>query len=368
MSKSKENKDNVVIERISAEIEKIDKKTNNIYFFTLDTKGNPSGSLEYIYKLAYILKEDGYNVTMLYQEDEDFVGVGEWMGEKYANLPHENIAKEQTGVSPSDILFIPEIFANVMTQAKQLPCKKVAILQNYDYISEQMPLSIQWGDINVLDAIANTESNKQLLSEIFPYVRTEIIPPYVDEMYRESNEPQKMVVNIVARDHSTINRIVKPFYWMYPMLKWVSFRDLRGYSNQEFADKLKEGAITIWVDENASFGYTALEAMQSGSLVLAKLPSNNLPWATTNDGEFINGCTWFSNIHQAPRMIAQLVRAWITNNQVIEDIKNEGRDVASQYTKDKTANAIKAYVASLLKKRKEELQDLIHSIKGQVKK
>ena len=368
MSKNKKDKDAVAIERINAEIEKIDKKTNNIYFFTLDTKGNPSGSLEYIYKLAYILKEEGYNVTMLYQEEEDFIGVGEWMGEKYAALPHENIAKEQTSVSPSDILFIPEIFANVMTQTKQLPCKKVTILQNYDYISEQLPLSIQWGDINVLDAITNTESNKELLSEIFPYVKTEVVTPYIDEIYRESNEPQKLVINIVTRDQSVINRIVKPFYWMYPMLKWVSFRDLRGYSNQEFAEKLREGAITIWIDDNASFGYTPLEAMQSGSVVLAKLPSNDLPWVTTDNGEFINGCTWFNNIHQLPRMIAQLVRAWITNNQVIEDIKEEGRRIASAYTKDKTENAIKNYVSSVMAKRKEDLQNLIYSIKGQVKK
>ena len=84
-----EDRKTVVIPRIQNEIDKIDKKENNIYFFVIDTKGNPSGSLEYIYKLANILKKNEYNVTMLYQEDE-FVGVRDWLGDEYADLPHEN--------------------------------------------------------------------------------------------------------------------------------------------------------------------------------------------------------------------------------------------------------------------------------------
>ena len=66
-----EEKDLTVIQRIEAEIAKIDNKESNIFFFVLDTKGNPSGSLEYIYKLAMILKENEYNVTMLYQKEEN---------------------------------------------------------------------------------------------------------------------------------------------------------------------------------------------------------------------------------------------------------------------------------------------------------
>ena len=68
-------KDTTVIERINNEIEKINKKESNIYFFVLDTKGNPSGSLAYIYNLALLLHNEGYKVSMLYQEQEEFVGV-----------------------------------------------------------------------------------------------------------------------------------------------------------------------------------------------------------------------------------------------------------------------------------------------------
>ena len=72
-----DNKKIKALEKVRAEIEKIDKKENNVYFFVLDTKGIASGSLEYIYKLAMIAKNDGYNVSMLYQieKGDEFVGV-----------------------------------------------------------------------------------------------------------------------------------------------------------------------------------------------------------------------------------------------------------------------------------------------------
>ena len=56
------NKKDIILANIKAEIDKIENKKNRIYFFVIDTKGAPSGSLEYIYNLALILKEDGYDV------------------------------------------------------------------------------------------------------------------------------------------------------------------------------------------------------------------------------------------------------------------------------------------------------------------
>lgn len=360
------NKDAIVIDRVQSEINKIKNKENNLYFFVLDTKGNPSGSLEYIYKLALILHEEGFKVTMLYQEDEEFIGVRDWLGDVYADLPHENITNEGTSVSPSDILFIPEIFSNVMTQAKQLPCKKVAILQNYDYISEQIPLSVQWGDFNVMDAIVNTEENMELLKNIFPYVKSTLVTPYIDEMFHDINEPKKMIINIIAKTPSDINRIIKPFYWAYPAYKWVTFRDLRGFPKQDFADKLREGAMTIWVDNDSSFGYSALEAMKSGSLVIAKLPNNKLPWVVDDNGDLNDCCAWFDNIHQLPKLIANLVRAWITDNTPTGTINN-GKEIAAKFTKDVTRAKICAFVLNVLKKREVELNNIILAIEEKTK-
>ena len=65
MAESK--KEEKALKRVQEEIKKIENKKSKVFFFVLDTKGNPSGSLEYIYKLAMIAKNDGYDVGMLYQ-------------------------------------------------------------------------------------------------------------------------------------------------------------------------------------------------------------------------------------------------------------------------------------------------------------
>ena len=367
-------KEEKALKRVQAEIKKIDKKENNVFFFILDTKGNPSGSLEYIYKLAMIAKNDGYKVAMLYQsadKDDKFVGVKEWLGEDYANIPHYDIASDDVEITPSDILFIPEIFANVMNQTKKLPCKRIAILQNYDYLVEQMPFAAQWGDFGILDAITNTEHNAELLKDIFPYVKTKVITPYIDKMFGTTIKPKKMIVNIVASDQEDINRIIKPFYWKYPSFKWVSFRDLRGFSKEQFAESLRDAAITIWVDDKTSFGYSALEAMKSGSIVIAKIPEEPLKWMNEDSedkvGKLRNCCIWFDDFHEVQRAIASVVRSWITD-KVPSTLFDEAKKVNELYPFETTQKEFSEYLNCVVENRKKEMEQLVSVVESKASK
>lgn len=362
-----EEKDLTVISRIESEIEKIDKKENTIFFFVIDTKGTPSGSLEYIYRLALGLSNNSYNVKMLYQlsedENDEFVGVRDWLGNDFADLPHENISNEDVGVSPSDVLFIPEIFSNIMIQTKKLPCKRIAIMQNYDYILEQMPISAQWGNFGIMEAITNTENNAQLLSEIFPYVKTTTITPYISELFGETKEPKKLIINIVAKDQRDLNRIIKPFYWKYPMLKWVSFRDLRGFPKENFATLMREAVATVWVDEDTSFGYSALEAMKSGSIVIAKTPKEPQDWMYDDDGNMLDCCVWFNSMHEVHRIIASVVRSSITDN-IPTKLKEDAIKALEPYSKERTEQEVTEYLVKVLETRKKEMEELIIQVKG----
>lgn len=357
-------KDLLAIERIENEITRIKENKNFIYFFVVDSAGSPSGSLEYIYKLAYILKQNGYNVGMLYQKEEEFIGVESWLGEKYAGLPHYDISGEEVSVTPSDILFIPEIFSNVMMQTRKLPCKRVAILQNYDYVLEQMPVSAQWGDLGIMEAITNTDANGELLKDIFPYVKTTTIHPYVDEMFTPTTKPQKMVVNLITKDQKTINRVIKPFYWKYPIYKWVTFRHLNGFSKDKFAEMLREGAITIWEDDETHFGYSPLEAMKSGSLVIAKTPDTTQEWME-KDGNLRDCCVWFSDYNKLHKIIASVVRSWVSNN-IPSEISESVNETLEMYSKDQTTKELLEYISSLIDKREKELKSMITAINSQI--
>jgi hypothetical protein len=353
-------KDLKVIENIEKEILKIDKKENRIYFFVIDTKGTPSGSLEYIYNLALILKNEGYDVNMLHTEEE-FVGVGAWLGEEYTSLPHFNVNKGEVGTSPSDVLFIPEIYSQVMNQTRNLPCKRVVILQNYDYVIEQMPYVAQFGDFGILEGITNSDYQAAELTESFPYMKLRKVRPFISKIFGSTIAPKKMVINVISKDQSDIKRIVKPFYWKYPYFKWVSFKELRNLSKDEFAKELREGAITIVVDENASFMYSALEAMKSGSITMVKVPTTTVDWA--NGDELPNCCVWFNDYDTLHKQIASVVRSWITD-KVPTVLAEEAKKVYEEFTEENTKADILAYITDVLDRRKKEMQDLVVQIKA----
>ena len=59
-------KNSIVKARIEEQIAKIDNKDFTLYFYIPDTKGVPSGSLSYIYDIAFGLKEMGYKIGLIH--------------------------------------------------------------------------------------------------------------------------------------------------------------------------------------------------------------------------------------------------------------------------------------------------------------
>lgn len=352
------------IKKIQEELDRIDKNENKVFFYVLDTEGYASGSLSYIYHLANFAKEAGYNVGMLYQSEptqkgmpeQEFMGVESWLGKEYATLPHYDVRKDEIDINPSDILFIPEIFSQVMNQTKNLPCQRIAIMQNFDYILAQMPYSAQWGDYNIVEAIANTEENAQLLKSVFPYEKVTVIPPFIDKMFGETKEPKKLIINIVAHNQDDVTRVVKPFYWKYPLMKFVSFRDLRGFSKENFANALRESFLTIWIDEPSSFGYSAIEAMKCGNVVFAMVPKENKAWMLDKDGKgFNDSCIWFDNINMMHDKIATMVRAFLTDTIPSNVYKNQ-EVVKNMYTEEASRNSFVTYLSDIIDKRKQAMK------------
>ena len=353
------------ISTLETEKKKLEDKSFNFYFFVLDTKGNPSATLRYIYQTAYTLKELGYNVTMLHQEKE-FVGVENWLGEKYASLPHKNVQSENVDISASDFLFIPEIYANVMSQTKNLPCKRVALLTNMNYLTEIIPVGVTWGDMGIDEVITTSKHNEITIKDYFPFVKSHIVSPYVPNVFRRPTKPQDLIVNFVSREPSDINKIIKPFFWKYPIYKWVSFRDLRGLPQDVFADALREGAITVWVDDDTNFGMSLLEAVKCGTLTLAKVPKVASDWMVNDENVLTNSVIWFEDIKRVPDMIASVVRTWLID-EIPSDIEEEAKKLDGLYTKEQHVTEVKeTYENGLIADRVKEIEEAIKQFQAQL--
>lgn len=359
---------------VKAEIDKIDKKESNVFFYVIDTEGYASGSLAYIYQLAKFLYDDGYNVKMIYQTDskgkekEEFVGVGGWLGEEYASLPHYDI-QSKTGVeiSQSDILFIPDIYSQVMAQTKNLPCKRIAIFQNFDFVVSQMPYSAQWGDYGIIDVLTNTKENAELIKSIFPYVKTTVVDPFIEKRFGCGQEPKKMIVNVISKNQDDTVRLMKPFFWKYPDFKWITFRDLSGMSKENFANCLREGAITVWMDENASFGYSAIEAMKSNNVVFGKLPKETKEWMLDENGNLTDCCIWFDDINKLHQNLAIVIRSFLKDGIPDKVFKSQER-AKNLYSEERTKAEILEYVKNQFAERKNVLEEFIRLANKEIEK
>lgn len=381
--------DNKALERIEESIKKLDTNNFTLYFFIVDCKNVPNGSIQYIYQLAKTLFDKGYNVEMLYQleneyteselndlrrkekpidENRVFTGVGEWLGDDYMRMSHRNISKDEWKVSPADFLFIPEVFSSLMKQTYRYkaPCKRIVILHNYDYITEFIPFNDEWGTYGIRDVISNTEQHSKMIKDVFPYVKVKTLNPYISECFRKSFKPKKLLVNIVSKSTDDVNRVMKQFYWKYPMYKFITFRDLRGYPKETFAEYLQEAAITIWIDSSTPFGYSAIEAIRCGSIVIGKIPEHIPEWMGDEKNMIDNG-VWTYDTNLIPDILSRVLGSWMQDN-VPSVLYENMEDLNNLYTKETFEKQVDEIINSYIKERKEEFKEIQKIINSQIKK
>lgn len=335
---AKKKKNNSPIEKLSAEIEKIQNKNARITFFVFDTKGMPNGELEYIYEMAVTLKNGGYNVRMLHTENE-FVGVQNWLGEEYASLPHYNATSDSVDFSPADFLIIPDACCNIVGYTKDLPCKRILLLRNMSYLFEAFPIATTLDDLRIHDAIVATEKMGETLKQLFDSVRIVNIPPMVkNDFYENKKCLKKLFINIISKNGNDVEALVKSFYLKYPAYKWISFRPLRNLPRKEFGEALKDAAITIWMDNDTDFGMSAVEAMACGSILVARVPENEPDWCFKN-GEIKDNAVWFYNARNTSDLLASVIQTYLHQN-IPSQLTKSMKETADAYNE----NAIKPII------------------------
>lgn len=376
-----------IVQRIETEIGKLKDKSFKVLFYVPDAKNNATGYISYIYQMALTLQQLGYNVKMLYQLDNEytaeelkkldlenqpiddnrvFVGVTESLGEKYATLEHANIQNEELEVSPSDFLIIPEVYSSVMNQIKKLSCKRIVLTQNYNYLTDFIQVGVSWANFGITDTITSCLNQAELVNSVFPYVKTKVLTPYIPSYFYEGNEPKKLIVNIITKSQKDANKIIKPFYWKYPMYKWVSFRDLRSYPREMFADYLREGAITIWVDSDTQFGYAPLEAIKSGNIVIGKIPELIPEWMLSEDKtQLLDNGIWFNDINSVHKIIADVIRTWI-NDDIPSEITDAMKETAKKYSFDEYKVNLDNLINSYINERVKEFEEVIIVAKSKI--
>jgi len=334
---------------LEEQIKNLEEKKSSMYFFVMDTKGNPTAGMANIYKHVKTLIELGYDAKILHEKN-DYTSVDSWLGKEYGELPHVSIEEQQLKVKADDFVFIPEIFANVMEQTATLPCKRIVISQAYDYILEMMMPGKRWADYGITECITTTEKQAEYVKGLMSGgLKTYTIPVSVPKYFKPSEKPKQPVIAIHTRDQRDMVKIFKTFYLKYPHLKWFTFRDMRGMPMEKFAQNLSECCISVWVDEISGFGTFPIESMKCDVPVLGKVPNMVPEWMEDKNG------LWTHDFNAIPDVLANYVQAWLEDASPEELYEKMGETV-KKYTEETQKEKILEVYQQVVDNRIEEFK------------
>lgn len=347
------NKDN--IEKLEDALGRLNNDESIVYFLTYDTKNNPRAGIKYIYDLALTLKNNGTRSKILI-EDKSYSGVSHWLGDTYDQIEVVSIKDDNVELRIDDILVVPEYYSNVLEQLSNVKCVKVMLIQQKEFIFETLPVGSRWSDYGFERVITTTEESKKYILEFFPESLVYIVPPIIGDNFSPSILPQKPHVAISCRDRSIHRRIISEFYLKYPYLRWITFRDMIQMSYEEFSQTLKECSVSLWIDNESTFGTFPLESMKCGIPVIGKIPNTEPDWLGENG-------MWSYDTNKLVDILGTYITAWLEGSELDDDVKNKMNETLLPYTTSVTEGVIKNIFTSFKNKRMETIQKTLEKLK-----
>lgn len=309
--------ENQLQEKVKLSIKTLREKQARIYFLVQDTKGNAKASVKLIYQMAKSLKDNGFNSIILH-EKVDYAGVVAWLDEEYMSLPHKAIEGQNLEISPEDFLIIPEIFGYIMEQVKQLPCAKIVLTQQYAHMLETLQPGQTWNQFGFLKCITTSNKQKEYIERVMRQISFDVIDPLISEEFTPKATPSMPIIGVHAKEQSDAVNLIKLFYLKFPQYRWFTFRDLRGLSEKEFANSLRECFVSVWIDDHSAFGTFPLESMKSNVPVIGKVPNLSPDWMSEENG------IWVTDQTLLPDLVADYAQNWLEDNidpQIFEKMK-----------------------------------------------
>jgi hypothetical protein len=223
-------------------------------------------------------------------------------------LEHRPIDGTSLEISPDDLIIIPEIYGFIMDQITKLPCGKIVLCQAFDHMFETLQPGQTWAQLGFYKCITTSNKQKELIESVMRNVSVEVVEPSISDVFVKNNFPPKTIVNIHTRDHRDTTNLIKTFYSKFPQYRWITFRDLRGLSEVEFAEAMKDSFISIWIDQTSSFGTFPLESMKMGIPVLGLVPDNIPTWMNEDNGLWVNNKTIIVDV------LSDFIQNWLEDN------------------------------------------------------
>jgi glycosyltransferase involved in cell wall biosynthesis len=153
----------------------------------------------------------------------------------------------------------------------------------------------------------------------------DVITPYIPQDFKKKEKPSKPIIAIHTREPRDTAKIIKTFYLRFPQYRWITFRDMRGIKQEDFAKFLQESYVSVWVDNESGFGTYPIESMVSGTPVIGRLPNLKPEWLMEENG------IWTYEVNDLVEILANFTQNWLEDN-ISESLYQRMEETSKAYT------------------------------------
>jgi hypothetical protein len=165
-----------------------------------------------------------------------------------------------------------------------------------------------WNQFGFYKCITTSNKQKEYIERVMRQISFDIIDPVISDEFQPKKSPAMPIIGVHAKEQSDAINLIKTFYLKFPQYRWFTFRDLRGLSEKEFANSMRDCFLNVWIDDHSAFGTFPLESMKSGIPVIGKVPNLSPDWMSEDNGIWITDQTLF------PDLVADYVQNWLEDN------------------------------------------------------
>ena len=348
-------------EKILEFVNKLENKESKFYFYIPDSAGNITASVEYIYDVANVVQNMGYN-SVLFHEKDTYVKPP-FDEQKYENLDvvsFKNMSKsDKYLMSPADFIFIGEQYVNgFMPQFKKskIVSTVVVISQLQDFIFSNLEVGESW-DIshNIQNVLTTTENQATYLKSYMPTLNITVTPPIIGKEFFPPSKPKKPFVAILSRFQHDTDRLYKEFVLKFPMFSWIPFKTFGQMSKGNFANELSECMCAVWQDSPSSFGTFPLECMASKVPVIGVIPTVIPEWMVEDDKLAKNGL-WVNSQLDLVGVLGQVIDRFLHNEDLSEIQDNN--NTPKQYSEENFTDKITQFINTLTENKITQLKNI----------
>ena len=185
-----------------------------------------------------------------------------------------------------------------------------------------------------------------------------MLTPYIPNMFSKSDFPQKPIVAVHSRDQRKTLNFIKTFYLKFPQYRWITFRDMRGLSESEFATYLKDCFLSIWIDETSGYGTFPLESMKCGVPLVGRAPILFPHWMKQDNG------IWVIEENKIPDFTADFIQNWLEDNIKPELYDEMDKTVSELQTEEDFSNKVNELFLGYLTTREESFTEQLNKLKN----